>query len=147
MSPDTTAHAEAFDGAKIALLCAGHVLSIQRDDRPDIPFPGYWDLPGGGREADETPRACVIRETAEELTLDISPLPFLWGRRYPGTVNPLPTWFFVAELPEALLPGIRLGNEGQGWRLIPRATFPTLDTAIPHLRNRLSDYLTTLPQP
>ncbi|WP_162869177.1 NUDIX domain-containing protein, partial [Escherichia coli] len=45
----------AFGGAKIALLCDGRLLVYQRDDKPGIPWPGMWDLPGGGRENGETP--------------------------------------------------------------------------------------------
>lgn len=44
-----------FSGAKIALLCDGQLLTYQRDDKPGIPWPGLWDLPGGGRESDESP--------------------------------------------------------------------------------------------
>ncbi|BFO09017.1 hypothetical protein GGER_15270 [Serratia rubidaea] len=39
-----------FGGAKIALLHQGQVLVYRRDCRDDIPWPGQWDLPGGGRE-------------------------------------------------------------------------------------------------
>ena len=55
----------AFEGAKIALYLGDRLVVIQRDDRPDIPFPGFWDLPGGGREAGETPFECVRRECGE----------------------------------------------------------------------------------
>ena len=56
----------SFSGAKLALFLGADLLVIKRDDRPDIPYPGYWDLPGGGREGDETPQACALRETYEE---------------------------------------------------------------------------------
>ena len=32
----------------------------------------YWVIPGGGREADETEIACVIREMFEETNLEVS---------------------------------------------------------------------------
>src|SRR5690606_34782771 len=45
---------EAFSGAKIALVCGGRLVTYQRDAKPSIPWPGLWDLPGGGREGVET---------------------------------------------------------------------------------------------
>lgn len=32
---------------------------------------GYWDLPGGHLEFEETPEECLIRETREEVGIDI----------------------------------------------------------------------------
>jgi 8-oxo-dGTP diphosphatase len=45
----------------------GQLLMILRDDDPDIPDPGMWDLPGGHLEGCETPHDCIRREMAEEL--------------------------------------------------------------------------------
>ena len=59
----------AFVGAKLALFLGDHLAVILRDDRPDIPWPGRLDLPGGGRDGDENPQDCVLRETREELGL------------------------------------------------------------------------------
>nr|WP_231692828.1 NUDIX domain-containing protein [Vibrio campbellii] len=28
-------------------------------------YPNYWDLPGGGREGNETPEDCALRELKE----------------------------------------------------------------------------------
>ena len=55
----------SFDGAKLALFLGKDLVVILRDDKPDIPYPAHWDLPGGGREGAETPEACALRETYE----------------------------------------------------------------------------------
>ena len=68
-----------FGGAKIALLCGNSVLTYQRDDKPDIPWPGCWDLPGGGRENDETPLQCVQRETLEAVSYTHLTLPTIYS--------------------------------------------------------------------
>ncbi len=33
------------------------VLLLLRDDKPDIPYPNMWDLPGGHVDNGETPEA------------------------------------------------------------------------------------------
>ena len=48
-----------FSGCKIALLCDDKLLTILRDDISTIPWPNMWELPGGGREGEETPFECV----------------------------------------------------------------------------------------
>lgn len=45
------------------------VLLLLRDDIPDIPYPGMWDIPGGAVEMGETPEQAIIREMAEEMDL------------------------------------------------------------------------------
>lgn len=49
----------------------GQILLLLRDDIPTIPYPGKWDLPGGGVEEGETPAVAVAREMKEELDLEI----------------------------------------------------------------------------
>lgn len=46
---------------------AGRVLLVDPTYKPD------WDLPGGMAEANEPPRAAVVRELAEELGLALTP--------------------------------------------------------------------------
>jgi 8-oxo-dGTP diphosphatase len=134
---------EAFSGAKIALTLEGAVLTCLRDNRPDIPFSGFWDLPGGGREGAETPVACALRELEEEFGFSIAPEEIVWARanpRYSG--EPLWDWFFAAPLRERLVAAIRFGAEGQAWRLTPVEEFLADPMAIPHLKARLRDSLT-----
>ncbi|MCA8348969.1 NUDIX hydrolase [Burkholderia cepacia] len=74
-----------FSGSKIALFKDRDILVYRRDDKPDIPFPGLWDLPGGGRESNETPEACVLRELHEEFGLTIPGSRIGWSRVYPSS--------------------------------------------------------------
>ena len=48
-----------FTGVKAALLVEQSILVILRDNKPDIPWPNTWELPGGGREGQETPLECL----------------------------------------------------------------------------------------
>ena len=42
-----------------------------RDDKPDIPYPGYWGPWGGRVEDGESPIEGAAREVLEELTLNV----------------------------------------------------------------------------
>lgn len=128
-----------FIGAKLALFLGDSLLVIQRDNRLDIPFPDYWDLPGGGREGDETPQECVLRETLEEVGLVLQARELTWpscALRSDG-----PAWFFVAHRPRRDTARIRFGDEGQGWQLMPPRQFITHKKAVPHLAEDVRDYL------
>lgn len=53
---------QAFSGAKVALLLDNQVVTILRDDKPNILYPNTRDLPGGEREQGETVLECLQRE-------------------------------------------------------------------------------------
>jgi 8-oxo-dGTP diphosphatase len=131
-----------FDGAKVALLCSDRVLVYQSDEKPGIPWPGCWDLPGGGREEDETPLECVQRETLEEFGIWLSVRQILWQQRYAGIQpNSLSTWFMAGEITPVQIASIRFGEEGQRWQMMPVVEFVRHPQGIAHLRQRLADYL------
>lgn len=77
-----------FSGCKIALLCDDKLLTILRDDISTIPWPNMWELPGGGREGEETPFECVQREVFEELGLKLKEVDIFWVKDYPGMLDP-----------------------------------------------------------
>lgn len=128
-----------FIGAKLALFLGDQLVVILRDDTPTIPFPGHWDLPGGGREAGEAPATCALRETAEEIGLTLLPADLTYGRRYDTAEGVV--WFFAAHLPAARAGDIRFGDEGQGWELMTPAAYLAHDLAVPSFQTRLRHYL------
>lgn len=131
-----------FSGAKLAILAKGHVLGFLRDNIPSIPYPGLWDLPGGGREEHETPVETALRETWEEAGVIIRAEDIVWEKIYPkDDIDPLPTWFLVAKPGWLTLPKLRLGDEGQAVKWMPVADFLALDDAIKHMQSRLAEYL------
>ena len=54
----------------------GEFLLYLRDNKPGIPFPGYWDLIGGHVEEGETPEQALVREVKEELDIDLKEYTF-----------------------------------------------------------------------
>ena len=55
-----------------------------RDDKENIPWPNMWELPGGGREGDESPFECVAREVFEELGIHLTEDNLLGSKVYPS---------------------------------------------------------------
>ncbi|MGD9861830.1 MAG: NUDIX hydrolase [Pseudodonghicola sp.] len=128
-----------FSGSKLALFLGPELLVILRDDKPDIPWPGHWDLPGGGREGAESPLDCALRETREEVGLALMPDDVNWSTSYLRPHGRV--WFFAAHLPEARREQVRLGDEGQEWRLMAPETYCAHPLAVPHFAEQLALYL------
>lgn len=130
--------AEVFDGAKLALFLGDRLAVILRDEIPGLPFAGYWDLPGGGREGAESPWRCAQRECQEELGLDVPFDAVTWSRDFREGVAV--KWFFVAHLPEAVAQDVIFGNEGQRWTLMDPQVFVAHPKAVPAFQDRLRLY-------
>ncbi len=127
-----------FTGAKTALFLGEELLVILRDQKDDIPFPGHFDFPGGGREEGESPIECALRETVEEVGLSLSETDLVWSRQYDQS------WFFVARRPAQDVHLVQFGDEGQGWCLMHPQDYLADPLAIPNFVARLKDYLTEL---
>lgn len=128
-----------FSGAKAAVFVGASLVVLRRDDRPDIPWPGRLDFPGGGREPGETPEATVLREIEEEIGLRLDVAELVGKRRYESESSPV--YFFAAFLPVGAESRIVFGNEGQGWALMSPQDYIAHPDHIPHLAERLTDVL------
>ena len=127
-----------FVGAKAALFCGGGLLTCLRDTHPGLPWPGLWDLPGGGRENEESAEDCLIREVREEFGLTLTPSHLTWRITLPSMTDPLrPSHFFAGTLTRDEVGAIRFGDEGQGWALMPVGDFLKHDKAIPEMQRRV----------
>lgn len=109
----------------------GEVLLQQRDDRPDLLYPGYWTLFGGAVEAGETPNEAIHRELVEELGTDL-PVVF-WmdyvcpARTVPGQVMTTNYVHFSAVDPAQVTFVL---NEGQAMAWFPREQALALELAF-----------------
>jgi 8-oxo-dGTP diphosphatase len=113
-------------------------VTLLRDDKPGLPWANMWDLPGGGREADETPLDCLIREVREEVGLDLTGMTPATAQHWPSATTPaLRSWFFTVHLPAIRAADLRLGDEGQEIALMTPHAFLAHPGAIPFLKDRL----------
>lgn len=129
---------EPFKGAKLAILVGNRLVAILRDDIASIRYPAHWDLPGGGREGQETPQETVLRETREEIGVVFAPTDLIWSEGFAG--GTLTDWLFVTKQPHFNPDRIRFGNEGQCWRMAPIDWFLTDARAVPNQQERLRKY-------
>ena len=133
---------QEFSGCKIALLCDDRLLTILRDDISTIPWPNMWELPGGGREGEETPFECVQREVFEELSLKLEETDIVWAKDYQGMLDPDKTSIFmVGSITQEDFASIAFGDEGQAYQLMDVSQFLADEKVIPQLQDRLRDYL------
>ncbi|MDN5017333.1 NUDIX hydrolase [Streptococcus sp. SI1] len=131
-----------FSGCKIALICDDRLLTILRDDKASIPYPNMWELPGGGREGEETPFECVQREVFEELSLKLEETDIVWAKEYQGMLVPDKTSIFmVGTITQEEFASITFGDEGQAYQMMDVSQFLSDDKVIPQLKDRLRDYL------
>ena len=131
-----------FTGCKIALICDGRILTILRDDKPTIPYPNMWDLPGGGREGNETPFECVAREVYEELSIQLLKDDIVWSWIYPSMLDENKnSVFLVGKLTQEQFDSIVFGDEGQGYKLVRLEEFLASARVVPQLQERVRDYV------
>lgn len=131
-----------FTGSKIALICGDKVLTILRDDKDDIPCPNMWELPGGGREGNESPFECAAREVYEELGIHLDEDCLLWSKIYPSVIfKDKQSVFMVGQLRQEQFDNITFGDEGQGYQLMNVEEFLSSSQVVPQLQERLKDYL------
>lgn len=131
-----------FTGVKVALLVEKSILVILRDNKPDIPWPNTWELPGGGREGQETPLECLRREVWEELGLILEEKSIIWSRIYPSMLDEeRSAVFVVAKISQKQYQEIRFGDEGQCYKLMSIDEFLGSDKVVPQLQDRVRDYV------
>lgn len=134
-----------FNGVKVAILHEDRLLMVLRDNKPGLFQANMWDFPGGGREGDETPTECAIRETKEELHIELDAKSFVWNKAYPAQKDPnQKAYFLVTHLPDEMIDKIKLGNEGQKWEFVEQDYFFESENVIEALKKRFRDYLNSI---
>lgn len=105
--------------------------------RPEgVHLAGLWEFPGGKCDADESLRACLVREIREELECDVEV-----GREVFATAHAYPERIVELHFFACALKGQPKAALGQELRWVPRdelrsLTFPPADHELIELLSR-----------
>ena len=125
-----------FDSMAAAILLINQnkqVLLNLRDDKPDILYPNFWSIIGGGIDPGETPVQTIVREVKEEVNYNIDDPVFLTKRVDTNQI----VHFFVQKI-NATLDDFEL-NEGVDLNFFKKEEL--LDLKItPFIKSVLLDY-------
>lgn len=134
-------------GASMAVLSHNRldnlsVLAIQRDEKVDIPYPNYWELPGGTIDPGESAVDCALRECYEELHVPITRDDVLQFEMHKSPQKRNVYYGFgVAYIAHERAKKLHLGDEGQACAIMEVDEFLRHPRAIIDHQERLKDFL------
>lgn len=137
--PDTFKVTE-FSGAKGLVFMGDKIVSYRRDNKTNS-CPGLIDLPGGGREGNESPFETFKREIVEEFGIEIKEEDIIASFRKNSSVHPGTKTFFVVAKTKFNKNDIIFGNEGTEWMLMTIEEFLNRPDGIERQQDRVREYL------
>jgi 8-oxo-dGTP diphosphatase len=130
-----------FNGAK-GLIFLGEKLLVYRRDTKTNNKPLCIDLPGGGREGEESPFETFQRETKEEFGIDIEKDEIEFSCTIPSTLEPeKKSFFIVAKTTRFNQEDIVFGDEGTEWMLMTPDEFIHRTDGIERQQKRVAEWL------
>jgi 8-oxo-dGTP diphosphatase len=130
-----------FNGAKGLVFIGDKIITYRRDFKTSNK-PGFIDLPGGGREGDESPFDTFKREVREEFGIDINKDDVKFSYAVKSIMEPNKNSYFIVVKPEKIKPSdIIFGNEGTEWLLMTPEEFVSLPDGIERQQKRVANYL------
>ena len=133
-----------FNGAKGIVFIGEKMLVYRRDNKTDF-FPLKVDLPGGGREKDESPFETFKREVGEEFGINLEKSDILYSKKYKSVMEPRKeSYFFVTKSLNIKESNIVFGDEGLEFFLVSPDEFVNLTDGIKRAQDKVADYLKTI---
>jgi 8-oxo-dGTP diphosphatase len=130
-----------FNGAKGLVFLGDKILVYRRDNKTNN-WPLNIDLPGGGREGDESPFDTFKREVKEEFGIDIEKNEVEFSCTVQSVIEPdKKSYFIVVKTLRFKSEDIVFGNEGIEWMLITPAEFINRSDCIERQQKRVKRYL------
>ncbi len=130
-----------FNGSKGLVYIGNKILAYRRDNKaPRDPL--CIDLPGGGREGNESPFDTFKREVFEEFGLLINESDIKSSYAMPSFIQPEKnSFFFITKNLNVSESEIRFGDEGSEWFLMTPEDFVTRPDGIKRQQKRVKEVL------
>jgi 8-oxo-dGTP diphosphatase len=106
-----------YDATLIIRNSNDEILLQLRDNKPEIPFPNHWTLPGGKMEEGENSKRTLRREMLEEIDVKIDDHKFF--RAYQGGERVDSVYWVERDLDLNKINSFE-DKEGQEFRYFPR---------------------------
>ncbi len=130
-----------FNGSKGLVFIDDKILVYRRDDKTNN-SPMCIDLPGGGRENNETPFECFRREVREEFGIEIQQCEIEFSCTVNSAIEPgKKSFFIVAKTRRYGMDDIVFGNEGLEWMMMTPEEFIKRPDGIERQQKRVERYL------
>jgi 8-oxo-dGTP diphosphatase len=130
-----------FNGVKGLVFFGGKILVYRRDTNTKN-YPRCIDLPGGGREGEETPFETFRREVVEEFGFTLSEEDITFSFEIPSFSEPGEKSYFIVTNPLSITgDDVVFGDEGEEWLLMSPDEFVARTDGIERLQKRVAKYL------
>lgn len=141
LHPDTFNKNIEFNGSKGLLYIGDKILTYRRDEKTNS-APLRIDIPGGGREVNESPFDTFQREVKEEFGINIQKNDMYYSSAHQSVIQPNMVSFFMVAKPDGVKESdIVFGNEGIEYILMSIDEFINRPDGIERQQNRVKDYL------
>ncbi len=133
-----------FHGVK-GLVFIGDKIVVFRRDTKTTNFPLQVDLPGGGRENNESPFQTFRREVMEEFGISVEKEDVLSSKKYQSVLDPNKEAYFIITKPlDITETDIVFGDEGLEYFLISPQDFVNLKDGVKRQQDKVADYLSSM---
>jgi len=130
-----------FHGVK-GLVFINEKFIVYRRDNNTKNFPFYIDLPGGGKENDESAFETFKRETKEEFGIDINKDDIIYAKQYVSAMDSTKeSYFIVVKTKNIKEEEIIFGDEGIEYFLLTPEEYLKLDDSIQRQKEKVITYL------
>ena len=133
-----------FHGAKGLIFIDGKILVYRRDGRTSS-FPFCIDLPGGGREPNESPFETFRREVKEEFSVTLESHDIVYSKKYASVIDSsMEAYFLVAKPSNVRRQDVVPSYEVPKPMFMDIEEYLTTTDAIPRYVEKVKEYMKSI---
>lgn len=133
-----------FHGVKGLVFIKDKIVVFRRDTKTTN-FPLQVDLPGGGRENNESPFETFKREVMEEFGIYLEKDDVISSKKYQSVLDPSKeAYFIITKSLNITEQDIVFGDEGLEYFLMTPQDYVNLNDGVKRQQNKVVEYLNGL---